>query len=62
MSEETGIKDSLEAIVKAAYERGFVDGLACFAFMKDGVTYVGTTGHTLKSAVENRNTLWNFKP
>lgn len=36
--------------IKEAYLRGAEDALYTFAWMKDGVFYVGTTGTTLKSA------------
>ena len=34
------------------YERGVIVGLQMYAWMKDGVTYVGTTGRTLGDAVD----------
>lgn len=34
------------------YERGYVDGLYQYAWHKDGVLYVGTTGRTLGAAVD----------
>ena len=33
-----------------AYYRGLLEGLWRYAWMKDGVYYVGTTGRTLKEA------------
>ena len=34
------------------YYNGVVDGVCRFAHWKDGVQYVGTTGKTLKQALE----------
>jgi hypothetical protein len=36
------------------YQQGYIAGLSAFAWWKDGVQYVGTTGVTLAQAVENR--------
>lgn len=33
------------------YERGFCDGIDLYAWWKDGVCYVGTTGTTRRDAV-----------
>lgn len=35
-----------------AYYKGLVDGVSYYAHWKDGVQYVGTTGKTLKKALE----------
>lgn len=35
------------------YERGYIDGLVQYAWMKDGVYYVGTTGRILGDAVDS---------
>lgn len=35
-----------------AYVRGLEDGIRAYAWMKDGVYYVGTTGRTLADAIE----------
>lgn len=48
--------------VKNAYKKGFLDGMEAFAYMKDGVSYVGTTGTTLKQAKEGLVGLWNYNP
>lgn len=48
--------DRLRALVDPAldpYARGLLDGIARFAWMKDGTTYVGTTGWTLEQAFES---------
>jgi len=44
------------------YKQGFIDGLSCYAWWKDGVQYVGTTGKTLKEAIEEVEKSWNFIP
>jgi len=38
-----------------AYYQGKRDGLELYAHWRDGVQYVGTTGHTLKQAIEDVN-------
>ena len=38
-----------------AYYQGVRDGLEQYAHWKDGVQYVGTTGRTLKEALERVN-------
>lgn len=47
-----------------AYMQGYRDGLAAFAWWKDGEQYVGTCGATLKQALEKmeRGELWNQQP
>ncbi len=44
------------------YKQGFIDGLTCYAWWKDGVQYVGTTGKTLKEAIAEIEKSWNFNP
>lgn len=34
------------------YKDGLIDGIRMYSWMRDGVTYVGTTGKTLKKALE----------
>jgi len=45
-----------------AYELGFRDGLATYSWMKDGTTWVGTCGTTLKDAQSPTRLTkhWNF--
>lgn len=47
------------------YESGLVEGLRMYSWMKDGVTYVGTTGTTLGVAIDRAITeareLWPTK-
>ncbi|MCP4651103.1 MAG: hypothetical protein GY853_13640 [PVC group bacterium] len=45
-----------------AYQRGFSDGLRTYAHMKDGVSYVGTTGRTLGQAITEIKKSWNYSP
>ena len=47
---------------KEIYEQGFRDGLKTFAWWKDGIEEVGTTGTTLKKAQRNLEELWNYNP
>lgn len=38
-------------IEREAYRKGLIAGIARYAWWKDGVQYVGTTGRTLKLAL-----------
>lgn len=38
-----------------AYHEGLRDGIHQYAYWRDGVQYVGTTGRTLKQALESVN-------
>lgn len=51
-----------ERIVSDAYARGYLDGLAAYAWWKDGVQYVGTTGRTLRAAQDAAVDTWNYTP
>ena len=42
--------------LQEAYVKGLEDGIYAYAHMRDGVTYVGTTGKTLKAAIEDVRT------
>ncbi len=44
------------------YDDGFIDGLAAYAWWADGVQYVGTSGRTLKEAIEKRRTGNSYNP
>jgi len=44
------------------YKKGFIDGLTSFAHWEDGVQMVGTSGVTLKDAIENVESLYNYTP
>ena len=39
--------------LQEAYVLGLEDGIRAYAWMKDGVSYVGTTGRTLGQALAN---------
>ena len=43
------------------YDDGFVDGVTCFAWWKDGEEYVGTTGHKLKTELADREHLSYYR-
>ena len=45
-----------------AYKQGFLDGIAAYAWNKDGCLWVGTTGTTLKQAQQNVEKTWNYSP
>ena len=45
-----------------AYDLGFRDGLTAYAWYKDGVQQVGTTGRTLKQAKDIIAETWNYSP
>ena len=51
-------KWELEKIIKAELEKvyiqGYEDGVKAFAWWKDGVQYVGTTGKTLAEALKGK--------
>ena len=44
-----------------AWLDGYISGLCTFAYHKDGIQYVGTTGMTLDEAIKKARTvgLWN---
>lgn len=44
------------------YRTGFLDGIEAYAWHKDGGTFVGTTGRTLKKAQLNVEDTWNYCP
>jgi len=45
-----------------AYKQGFIDGMKAYAWWNDGHEEVGTTGTTLKKAVEDVEKTWNYNP
>jgi hypothetical protein len=45
-----------------AYNEGYKSGLECFAHWKDGEQFVGTTGTTLKTAIKDMKSLYNYAP
>ncbi len=48
--------------IQEAYDRGFCDGLATYGWMKDGITWVGTCGTKLVTAVAKYRDMWNYSP
>lgn len=50
--------------IEEAYRKGFRDGATAFAWWKDGEQQVGTTGKTLRTALEeiDRGDVWNYAP
>jgi hypothetical protein len=54
--------DLLQASRYNAYEAGFKAGLECFAHWNDGEQFVGTTGTTLKTAIQDMKKLHNYAP
>ena len=52
----------IQYLINAAYEKGFLDGIKTYSWMKDGIFYVGTTGKTLRDAEKDINSHWNFNP
>lgn len=48
-----GLYAVLHPFIKQAHSAGQRDGMTRYAWWKDGVQYVGTTGTTLKEALRN---------
>lgn len=44
------------------YKEGFIDGIKAYAWWKDGKEEVGTTGTSLKKAIEEVEKTWNYNP
>ena len=44
------------------YHQGFIAGLVCFAWWKDGVEYVGQTQTKLSDAIAVAKTQWSYQP
>jgi len=53
----SSLRDAVRAVVKVVvrveYKEGLKEGVTRFAWWKEGVQYVGTTGKTLKQALED---------
>lgn len=47
---------------KEIYDVGYIDGLRAYAWWRDGVQYVGTTGTLLNEAIKNMEENWNYFP
>jgi hypothetical protein len=54
--------DILQSSRYRAYEEGYKAGLEIFAHWKDGEQLVGTTGTTLKQALEDTRKFYNYSP
>ena len=52
---------SFNCAQKHAYKQGFLDGLYAYAYMRDGVYYVGTNGKTFEEAKAEIEESWNYK-
>ena len=42
------------------YKQGVIDGMTCFAWWKDGVQQVGTTGSLLSDRIKDPEKQWNY--
>ncbi len=49
-------------IEEKLYKQGFIDGLTAYAWWKDGIQYVGTSGTTLSQAIKEVEESWNYNP
>lgn len=56
------VASAMMTMSRKDYDEGFKDGLKAFAHWKDGIEYVGTTGWTLKKAIEKLSSTWNYYP
>ena len=61
MNEPTTVSDEMKKIISLVYQLGFIDGMFEFAWMKNGVYHVGTTGTTFKWAVAHREEMLYFR-
>ena len=52
----------IEEAKRNAYRIGYMDGLEAYAWMKDGVMYVGTTGTIFADAKAKLGSIWNYHP
>lgn len=48
--------------LREAYKQGFIDGITAYAWHKDGMQWVGTTGRTRHEAVAKVEKTWNYNP
>ncbi len=46
------VNNVAQAAFESGYKKGYIDGLTGYAWWKDGIQYVGTSGTTLKAAIE----------
>jgi hypothetical protein len=59
MDEQTAIW-YLEELFDCRYDEGYQDGMSAYAWWKDGEQHVGTSGRTLKQAMESRRVNFNY--
>jgi len=59
---KTELNEKLNEALEKLYRRGFIDGMKTFAYWKDGVQYVGTTGMMLSEAIEHIDSLTYYNP
>jgi hypothetical protein len=50
----------IRKIIDTTYDIGYKHGLAAYAHMKDGTTYVGTAGIKLKEAIADAKNTYNY--
>lgn len=55
-------RDIKGVVVEAIYIQGFIDGMKCFAWWKNGIQYVGSGGITLEKAIEEVGSLPYYSP
>ena len=48
--------------IAEAYKQGYLDGLTCFAWWKDGVEVCGTSATPLTHAKDVAEVQWNYNP
>jgi len=48
--------------IARAYDLGFQDGLACFAWGRNDARVVGPGSSLLNDALKERTALWNYRP
>lgn len=62
MTFEKKFDDGLDGLIREAYRLGYLHGITAHAHMKDGITYVGTTGRSLALAKAQHESTWNYSP
>jgi len=54
------LKNEIIKLLNLAYLHGYLNGIECYAYQKDGTYYVGTTGKTMESALKTATKNYNF--
>ncbi len=49
-----------EVTCRTPYDQGYIDGLAAYAWWRDGKQQVGTSGKSLREAIRDRKDNWNY--